>query len=259
MTTMTVLTGVRLPAAQTGHRRLRLTWLRELALLAMVYAAYMLTRAQISLEPAAAREHGRWLLELEAALGLDAEHALNAWLHTVPMAAVASAYLYASLHYLLTPAALVWLAWRHGDRYASSRNVLLVATALGVLGFWLLPTAPPRLLETGFLDTMALTSGSGWWGEAASAPRGMEGLSNQYAAMPSLHVGWAVWVALVVHRFSGHRRLAAWAWAYPAVTTFVVVATANHYVVDALAGAAVVLVADIVVRHVGRQGGRSTR
>jgi hypothetical protein len=77
--------------------------------------------------------------------------------------------------------------------------------------------------------------------------------------MPSLHVGWAVWVALVVHRFSGHRRLAAWAWAYPAVTTFVVVATANHYVVDALAGAAVVLVADVVVRHVGRQGGRPAR
>ena len=253
MTLLTAPAAVRPAASARPSAALRehlwLSWWRELALLAAVYVAYLGTRAQIALEPATAREHGRRLLELEGYLGLDVEQAANATLHSVPLVALASAYLYASLHYVLTPAALAWLAWRHRTRYVSSRNVLLLATALGVLGFWLLPTAPPRLLGSGFLDTMALTSDAGWWGQAASAPRGMESLSNQYAAMPSLHVGWAVWVALAAQH-SSRRWVRGWSWTYPAVTTVVVVATANHYVVDALAGAACVLAAQVVVRRV---------
>jgi phosphoribosylamine--glycine ligase len=84
---------------------------------------------------------------------------------------------------------------------------------------------------------MAIFSEWGWWGEAASAPRGMEGLSNQYAAMPSLHVGWAVWVALMLSAHSGSATVRRWAWTYPALTTVVVMATANHYLLDAVAGA----------------------
>lgn len=253
MTSLTMPAVVR-PArrAQPAAPRVRLAWWRELLLLAAVYIAYLGTRAQISLDPEAAEQHGRGLLELEATVGLDIEKSLNTAMHALPLAAVAAAYIYATLHYLLTPAVLAWLAWRHGDRYAQGRNVLLVATAIGVLGFWLLPTAPPRLLGTGFLDTMAMTSDSGWWGGAASAPRGMEGLSNQYAAMPSLHVGWAVWVALVIQRYSSSA-LRGWAWTYPLVTTLVVMATANHYLIDAVAGALCVIVADVALRWVGQR------
>ena len=70
----------------------------------------------------------------------------------------------------------------------------------------------------------------------------MEGLSNQYAALPSLHVGWALWVALQVRANTSRRVLRRWAWTYPALITVVVMATANHYLLDAVAGAAVVLV-----------------
>jgi hypothetical protein len=59
--------------------------------------------------------------------------------------------------------------------YVMARNALLVATSLGLVGYWLLPTAPPRLLDAGFTDVMAHFSNLGWWGDAASAPRGMEG------------------------------------------------------------------------------------
>jgi hypothetical protein len=83
----------------------------------------------------------------------------------------------------------------------------------------------------------------GWWGGDASAPRGLGALTNQLAAMPSLHVGWAVWVAWVVVTHSTRRWVRVLAVAYPIGTTLVVVATANHYLLDAVAGAAVVAVA----------------
>jgi hypothetical protein len=221
-----------------------------------MYAFYLLARAQITLDPTGAMSAGRAVLKVEAALGLDIEQGVNAVLHTAPLLAVAAAYVYATLHYLVTPAVLGWLAVRHRAGYRPARNALLVASVLGLIGFWLLPTAPPRLLGTGFADTMAVFSGYGWWGEAASAPRGMEGLSNQYAAMPSLHVGWAVWVAVQLRGNSTRAVVRRWAWTYPALTTLVVVATANHYVLDAVAGAAVAMAGQAVaVRLAARRRG----
>ena len=231
-----------LSAASPGSSRSRVSWWRELALLAALYGVYMLARALVGVHPAAAMDRGRWLLDLEATARIDIERPLNAAVHAVPVLAVLADYVYASLHYLVTPLVLVWLAVRHRDGYRRGRNALLIATALGLVGFWLLPTAPPRLLDAGaFLDTMAVFSDWGWWGEAASAPRGMEGLSNQYAALPSLHVGWALWSALQVRANTSSRLLRRWAWTYPALITLVVMATANHYLLDAVAGAAVVL------------------
>ena len=232
-----------LSASSPGSSRSRVSWWRELALLAALYGVYMLARALVGVHPAAAMDRGRWLLDLEATARIDIERPLNSVVHAVPVLAVLADYIYASLHYLVTPIVLVWLAVRHRDGYRRGRNALLIATALGLVGFWLLPTAPPRLLDAGaFLDTMAVFSDWGWWGEAASAPRGMEGMSNQYAALPSLHVGWALWCALQVRSNTSSRVLRRWAWTYPALITLVVMATANHYLLDAVAGAAVVLV-----------------
>ena len=237
------MTTATLSAASPGSSRSRVSWWRELALLAALYGVYMLARALVGVHPAAAMDRGRWLLDLEATTRIDIERPLNSAVHAVPVLAVLADYVYASLHYLVTPLVLVWLAVRHRDGYRRGRNALLIATALGLIGFWLLPTAPPRLLDAGaFLDTMAVFSNWGWWGEAASAPRGLEGLSNQYAALPSLHVGWALWSALQVRANTNSRVLRRWAWTYPALIALVVMATANHYLLDAVAGAAVVLV-----------------
>jgi hypothetical protein len=242
-----------LRAASPGSSRSRVSWWRELTLLAGLYGVYMLARALVGVHPAAALDRGRWLLDLEAWARIDVERPLNSAVHAVPVLAVLADYVYASLHYLVTPIVLVWLAVRHRDGYRRGRNALLIATALGLVGFWLFPTAPPRLLDAGaFLDTMAVFSDWGWWGEAASAPRGMEGLSNQYAALPSLHVGWALWCGwqMVVH--GKHLITRSFGVIYPALTTLVVVATGNHYLLDAIAGFAVVLLAMVAVGATSR-------
>lgn len=224
--------------------------MHELALLALLYLGYLVARAVIGVHSGEADLRGEQILELEAAAGLDAERPLNALIHALPVLGLGCAYLYATLHYVVTPGALAWLAIRRRGGYRVARNGLLAATVLGLFGYWLLPTAPPRLLDVGLTDTMAAFSGAGWWGDAASAPRGLESLSNQYAALPSLHVGWAVWVALSARRHGHSRFLRRWAWTYPAVMSLVVMATANHYLLDVVAGVGCAYVGDRLAHRV---------
>ena len=213
-------------------------WSRELGLIGVLYAGYTAGRAAIGVHTGAAMERGQRILDIEALVGLDIEGPLNALVMALPPVALLFAYLYATLHYTVTPVALVWIAVRRNEGYRRARNGLLIATAIGLLGYWLLPTAPPRLLHDGFTDVMAAFSGAGWWGDAASAPRGMEAMTNQYAAFPSLHVGWAMWVALSLRANVRSLVVRRWVVAYPVLMGVVVMATANHYLVDALAGAA---------------------
>jgi hypothetical protein len=235
----------------TGVRRLR--WTRELALVALLYGVYLAARAVIGVPVSDAIARGGDILDLEGFLHLDVERTLNRGLTAVPALGLLAAYLYATLHYVVTPVVLGWVALRRRADYRVARNGLVLATGLGLVGYWLLPTAPPRLVTGGFTDTMARFSDLGWWGDAASAPRGMESLSNQYAAMPSLHVGWAVWVALVLTRLSPSPTVRRWAWAYPAVMALVVMSTANHYLLDAVAGAAVALAGTAIARRLRTQ------
>lgn len=226
------------PTGASTPEQTRVRWIFELGLLALLYAGYLSARALMGVHVGEAEQRGQQLLDLEALAHLDVERPLNALITAVPALGLIFAYLYATLHYLVTPAVLLWVAVRRRAGYRQARNAILAATAIGLIGYWLLPTAPPRLLDADFTDTMAAFSGVGWWGQAASAPRGMEALSNQYAALPSLHVGWAVWVALCLRRHSNRRLVRRWAWIYPALMSVVVMATANHYLVDALAGVA---------------------
>jgi hypothetical protein len=103
---------------------------------------------------------------------------------------------------------------------------------------------------------MAQYSSYGWWGGEASAPRGMGGMTNQYAAMPSLHVGWALWCGVMLWRHGGTRLAKTAGVVYPLVTTLVVMGTANHYFLDAVAGAAVMgvglLLTPLVMRGADR-------
>lgn len=230
-----------------GRAALRCTY--ELALLAALYGGYVVARSAIGVHPVTAHLRGRQILDLEILLHLDIERGLNDVAIAIPLVGLLLAYVYATLHYVVTPVVLLWTALRRREGYVRARNALLVATALGLVCYWLLPTAPPRLLDAGFVDVMAHFSEVGWWGEAASAPRGMEGLSNQFAAFPSLHVGWATWVALVLRDNLRSDRLRRWVWVYPAVMTLDVMATANHYLLDAVAGIACVYAGHRVARR----------
>ncbi|MFJ2111369.1 phosphatase PAP2 family protein [Streptomyces sp. NPDC087850] len=216
-------------------------WWTELILLVMVYGAYSAGRLLARGDVSTAVDHGLAILRVEKALFLNAEHPLNRLFTSTPAIGIPADFVYASLHYLVTPAVLIWLFRRRPLHYRAARAWLLASTLLGLIGFTLLPTCPPRLLDAshGFVDTMAQFSSYGWWGTEASAPRGLGGLTNQYAAMPSLHVGWAVWCGVLLWR---HARTPLVKWlgaAYPVVITIVVMGTANHYFLDAVAGAAV--------------------
>jgi len=155
-----------------------------------------------------------------------------------PWLGVPADFWYASLHYVVTPAVLIWLFRARAEHYRAARTWLLISTFIGLIGFTLMPTAPPRLLPggDGFIDTMAKYGSYGWWGSDASAPRGMGHLTNQYAAMPSLHVGWSLWCGIMLFRFGRHWTLRALGVIYPVMTALVVMGTANHYLMDAAAG-----------------------
>jgi hypothetical protein len=239
------------------HTRLR--WWTELPLILLVYGAYSGGRLLARGDTSTAVEHGLAILRFEKALSLNAEHPLNRLFTREPWIGIPADFWYASLHYLVTPVLLVWLFRSHAVRYRAARTWLMTSTFIGLIGFTLLPTCPPRLLDPahGFVDTMAHYSSWGWWGGEASAPRGLGGMTNQYAAMPSLHVGWALWCGVILWRFGGGSRLVrAAAVAYPVITTIVVMGTANHYFLDAAAGAAVMgvglLLAPLVLRTADR-------
>ncbi len=213
--------------------------IRELILLAALYVGYSASRlvADDAFTPAAARALN--LLDLEKVVWLDVEALLNGWFVAVPLVGLIASYWYATLHYIVTAAVLLWLYRRGPGDYLPARTALALATILGLLLYLMVPMAPPRLLD-GYVDVLELNAASGWWGADASAPRGLGGLTNQLAAFPSLHAGWALWVLLVARRHARARWVRGLAWAYAAGTTIVIVGTANHWLLDAVVGWVVV-------------------
>lgn len=236
-----------LRVAASGLRRLGTArGLQEIALLASLWIVYSLSRLVAADDLALARSRASDVLHIERYLNLDIEAWLNQALAPVTQIAVPMSFWYASLHYLVTPAVLAYLYFRHRPEYARARNAIVIGSAIGLVCYLLLPMAPPRLMaDGGYLDVLAGTSSYGWWGGDASAPAGLGHITNELAAMPSLHVGWTVWVAWAIWRHIGLPGRAV-ACAYVAGTTFVVIATGNHWVLDAIAGAAVVSAGIIV-------------
>lgn len=221
----------------------------ELALLVLLFVIYSVGRLLGHPALPTATAHARDLLHIEALLHLDVELQANELLDAVPLLALIGSYWYALLHYVVTPTVLLWAYHARPLHYRRVRNALVIGSAIGLVGFTLIPMAPPRMLP-GYVDTLASTAQHGWWGSDASAPRGLGAMTNQLAAMPSLHVGWALWCAWVVFTLTRRRWVRIAAIAYPIGTTLVVVGTANHYVLDAIAGVVVMLIGIHVVGRV---------
>ncbi|MES9539632.1 phosphatase PAP2 family protein [Spirillospora sp. NPDC049024] len=227
-------------AGATGMRRRILTappvW-RELLLVVLFYTGYTLTRivlVQDGTGPAFA--HADEILRVERYLGLDFELHLNQTLLTVPWLARTANVFYATMHFIVTLAVVVWLYRYRPQHYRWLRTSIMVATGVALIGFWLYPLAPPRFLHSeGFVDPVTALHSLGLYASDASGS-----LTNQYAAMPSMHAGWSLWCGLVLVK------LATQTWAkllgvlYPATTVVVILSTANHYVLDAVAGMALI-------------------
>ncbi|PBC76195.1 PAP2 superfamily protein [Streptomyces sp. TLI_235] len=213
---------------------------RELLLIAALYTVYRLGRVAAEGHVPRAFRNAADVWSLERTLHLPGEADVQHVLLRSDLLVHAANAFYATVHFPATVLFLLWTYWRRPGHYVWIRRVLTVLTGAGLGLHLLLPLAPPRMLEaTGLVDT-ARVYGPAVYGDPAT-----DSLSNQFAAMPSLHVGWALTVAVGLIAATRSRR--RWLWLlHPAVTFLVVVGTANHYWLDglvaiALTGAALLL------------------
>jgi hypothetical protein len=201
---------------------------RELAFVAVLFLAYKAGRVAVTGRSGTARANGERIWWLERLFHLPNEAAVQAPLlvHELPVR-LANCY-YAYAHFPATALCLVWLYLRHPVHYRWMRRALAALTAAALALHVLVPLAPPRMTAlTGLVDTGSR------YGPAVYGPPEADTLSNQYAAMPSLHVGWAVAIAVALVMVTAGRW--RWLWlAHPALTLLVVVCTGNHYWLDGI-------------------------
>jgi hypothetical protein len=219
------------------RRALGLRWWREVLYIIAFYIVYSVVRnlqGSASVSKAHALSHARSLIDVER------------WLHIFNERSVQKAFLdyhgfiefwnlfYGTFHFFVTIGALLWLFRRFPERYPRWRNALACTTAVALVGFALYPLLPPRLLPASFrfVDTLHVY-GSLWSFDSGA----MHKVSNQYAAMPSLHFGWSAWCALVFISTVPRTWMKVLIAFYPLATTFSIVVTANHYWLDAVGGA----------------------
>jgi uncharacterized membrane protein YbhN (UPF0104 family) len=221
----------------------------EVALIAAGYVGYALVRLAVKASHTSAFTHAAQLWRAERAMHLNIEPSLNHLAAVHPALAEAAGYYYGLLNFIITPLVMAWLYLRRPAAFGPLRSALVLSTTAANLVFWTWPTAPPRFAVPGMTDVLdryhILGSGD---------PHGPDSLVNLYAAMPSLHVAWAAWcaAAVVVATRGRWRHLA---WLYPAATAFVVLASANHFVLDVAAGLAVMTLG-LLAAHVTRASTR---
>jgi len=245
----------------------RLRWWKEVAFGGAVYIVYSVVRNRFGSaggDPAPAFEHARWIIDLEQTMRLYVEPTIQRWYLDLPGHGLIRAWnvYYGVAHFLVTFVALVWLFRRDPARYPVWRTTLALTTCLAVVGFAAYSLMPPRLLDDpgefgacqiyapdaaatadpgdltapgcdryGYVDTVARYGG--WISFGAD---GMKEVSNQYAAMPSMHIGWSTWSAIVLVPLVRRRWAKVLATLYPVITLVCIVLTANHYWIDGVGG-----------------------
>ena len=238
--------------SRTG-RAPRLRWLPkggsdallQLSLFVMADILYETVRGISESNPAVAFSNARAIVDFEQSTGLFFEQGLQAWAMGQRVLIDMANFMYVNSHFVMTTGALVWLYLRHNDRFYFVRNMFMVAMGLALVGYVLMPTAPPRFFpELGFVDTIAYYVN-------VQHDSGLVALFfNPYAAVPSMHVAFALMIsvpALLVVR----NRVAKVLWGlYPVLVTLVVIVTGNHWFMDAIAGAAVAGTSALVATHV---------
>lgn len=219
---------------QSGHT---LYWWAEVLAILGYYFVYSAIRNWNASNAGAAFDNAKHVIQWERWIGIYHEETLQDWaLHFKPLI-IAANYFYGSLHFVVTIGVAVFLFRRFTNDYPFYRNTLAVTTALALIGFRLFPLMPPRLLDDapgpgyGYIDTLA--DFPTFWSFNSGA---VSKISNQFAAMPSVHIAWATWCALALVPRVKHRWAKVLAIMYPTTTTIVIVITANHYILDAAGG-----------------------
>jgi hypothetical protein len=204
----------------------------EILLIAVSYWTYSLVRNAVPEQRTEALRNADWIWKAEHQLGIAVEESVNHAVNSVTWLIVTMNYYYATLHFIVTLGVLVWLFRSHPGRYAATRLVLFATTGVALAGYYLYPLAPPRLMNGGhFVDTVMVHQ---TWGSMASGD--LKNMSNQYAAMPSMHIGWSLWCGLTIFALASVPWVRVLGLLYPTATLVVIVATANHFWLDAVGG-----------------------
>jgi hypothetical protein len=232
------------PEDQPPARRLR--WWRELALIAVFYGLYSAVRdLHGSSDVTEARTNALSIVHAEQWLHVFTEQRLQAaFLGHRQVISLLDDY-YGTVHFAAVVIVIFVLFRSFPERYALWRNTLAITTGLALVGFWLYPVMPPRLLPPSFhfVDTLEVIGGVWNFGSAPVAT-----VSNQYAAMPSLHTAWSLWCAMAVMPMVRPRWGKIALLGYPALTVLCIIVTGNHYFADA-AGGVVMLVVSYGLAH----------
>jgi hypothetical protein len=215
--------------------RARLRWLApQAAIVLLGVGVYFSVRGHTEGSHAEAVDHAHDLLAVETRLGLDVEDELQAVVAPSERLETFANWVYIWGHWPVIAVTMVWLGWHHRRQFLRLRDAMLVSGALGMAIFVSYPVAPPRLADLGLVDTVT---------ESSRAYRVLQppAFVNQYAAMPSLHSGWDLLVGIAIVSAATGLTLRLVGYAMPLLMGLAVVATANHYVVDVVAGVSLVL------------------
>ena len=208
----------------------------ELAAIVALYAIYELGRGFGDATLQAAQANTARIVELEQSLGVFFEGAVQNWASGIPSLPTFLGLAYVSLHLGATGATMVWLHLRHRERFALVRNALVIATGLSLVAYTVFPAAPPRLAGLGFVDTVTAHTHVNLSSDLLGS------LYNPFAAVPSMHFGYALLVGIVLVTTASNRWVRLIGALYPPFMLFDIVATGNHFVFDAAAGGLVTVV-----------------
>jgi hypothetical protein len=208
--------------------------LRQVSLFAAAYLAYRLVRGLVEGDANAAFANARDLISLERSLHFFVEPSVQAWASGSHLLMEVSSWLYVNAQITVTLGALVYLYLRHNRSFYFVRNMFMIAMAIALVSYIVFPTAPPRFMpEWGFIDSVSDLTGV----NVSHASGSMTALFNPYAAVPSMHVAFALMISWPLARLARWRAVRV-AWLlYPLLMAFVIVVTANHFIFDALLGA----------------------
>ena len=216
---------------------------RQFLIFAGAYYGYSLIRGVADGRPEQAFQNGRHVIDLERSLHVFVEPAVQAWASGSTVLIDAASWIYINAQTTVCLSALVYLYFFRNQHFYFVRNMMVTAMALALIGYTVFPTAPPRFYpEWGFFDSVADFTG------VHSDSTAVNTLFNPYAAVPSMHVAFSLMIGWSLAQVVKWRVAKVWWSVYPFVITFVIVATANHFLTDAFLGACVAAVAAATAR-----------
>ena len=223
-------------AASSARSRTSLRFLREVLVIVAAILLYFGVRGLVETRVPLAHAHARAIVDLERRLGIFVEPDLQRLIVPHDWLVALANWVYIYGHWPVVGLTLVWLHLRHNAVYPQFRNALLISGAIGLVIFALYPVAPPRFLpDLGFWDSVTARSNSY---RVLQPPS----LVNKYAAMPSLHLGWNLIMGIAWARYATTPAGRVFGWAMPVAMMLAIVVTANHYLLDGIAGGALALV-----------------